>query len=335
MRKICGWALIIATFVIPQFALAAISAREIVEKTYAAEKKATLQGIKFVSVQAGRAPVSSKVRVYRSQGRSRMEFLTGPTAGTIIIESNNSIITISAKQKMPTACLQHKTGDYLSQLFKNYVPKLVGSQSIAGRNCYIIKLEPKFSGNPTSKIWVDKEKYIILRTDWYGLNGRLFSLSRYDSIDFSARPPDSLFTAPIKPESSAVCRSTMNINEVRKAVGFTPLKPKYLPKGYTFDGYYIQTSPCGISFAALKYANGLNTISVFESKCPCAGPGCMADNRGQKRRFGRGARCGPNGCILADRPHARMFQTRVGDITIAVVGDAPTSELVKIAESIK
>ncbi len=330
MRKIIICALIFTIFAIQKSALAAMSAREIVERAYASEKNATFQGVMLTSVLVNGKLVSAKVKVYRSRGKTRMEYLTGPAAGTVIIENNNSVTTIPAKETPQRTCLQYRASNYLDQLLENYTPKLAGSQSIASRNCYVIKLEPRFSGNPASKIWVDKGNYVILKIDRYASNGKLVSLSQYANIDFSAKPPDFLFRAPTNAGKLSARKS---LEDVHKEVGFTPLKPKYIPKGYSFEGYYTKAMPCGLSFVALKYVNGLNTISVFESKCPCRGASCIS--KGHGRRAGRCGGSAPGACMLADRPQARMFYSKVGDITIVVVGDAPTSELKKITESIK
>lgn len=76
MRKTIICALIFTIFAIPKSVLAAMSAREIVERAYASEKNATFQGVMLTSVLVNSKLVSAKVKVYRSHGKTRMEYLT-------------------------------------------------------------------------------------------------------------------------------------------------------------------------------------------------------------------------------------------------------------------
>ena len=57
------------------------------------------------------------------------------------------------------------------------------------------------------------------------------------------------------------------------AVGFKVVMPKYVPQGFELDAYRLYNCPCrcGHKSAYIRYTNGMDGISVFETP---AGTGC-------------------------------------------------------------
>ena len=312
----------------------------ILRKSYAAESQARYIGrlTTELACGAGRS-AKADVTIQRSGGMSRMEYVTGPSAGTVIIDDGRSMTRLDASSRTAYISETPDAPEQLDLLLSNYQPVLAGDAKIAGRQCYVVKLTPKCACNPSEKLWIDKVSSVALKTEKYGSDGKITSSTEYRSVDYSARPAASAFRVPSGWKTVKLAgASAVGLEAVRKAVGFTPKKPGYVPNGYRFDDYYVRGTPRCTLFAGLRYTNGMNTISVFERKGGCFGPGF-----GRGRGRGRGAQCGRGGCpwtgpgchLLVNNPQARIVHTTVGDLTVLVVGDIALTELQKMAGSFK
>lgn len=312
----------------------------ILRKSHAAENQARYIGRLTTELVRGAGPsAKADVAIQRSGRLSRMQYLTGPSAGSVIIDDGRSMTRLDASSRTAYISETPDAPEQLDLLLSNYQPVLAGNAKIAGRECYLIKITPKCACNPSEKLWIDKGSSVALKTEKYGSDGRITSSTEYRSIDYSARPGASAFRVPSGWKIVKIAgASAVGLDAVRRAVGFTPKRPGYVPKGYKFDDYYVRGAPSCASFAGLRYTNGLNTISVFERKGGCFGRGF-----GCGRGRGRGARCGAGGCaptgpgccLLVNQPQARIVHTTVGDLTVLVVGDIALTELQKIAGSFK
>ncbi|NOZ75222.1 MAG: outer membrane lipoprotein-sorting protein [FCB group bacterium] len=62
-----------------------------------------------------------------------------------------------------------------SRLSDRYSPELIGSEMVHGRDCWILNLTGKENDLPYAarKIWVDKERWIVLKENRYAKSGRL------------------------------------------------------------------------------------------------------------------------------------------------------------------
>ena len=111
-----------------------------------------------------------------------------------------------------------------------YTPEIVGSVTVGGRNCWVLKLTAKKEGvaYPSRKIWLDKERDLPLRETRYASSGKLLKETRIqevfkvegrwypkrmtfkdmlssgkgtefivDSIEFDAKIPDYIFTKAV------------------------------------------------------------------------------------------------------------------------------------------
>lgn len=336
MKKYLKFAIIICAFLLTQAAswAAQPSAVDLLKKSYAAESRATLSGRLRTTLYLGRLSPSAEVDVSRTGRRSRMDYLAGPSSGLTIIDDGVSLIRLNASTRTASRMATPEAPEHLGLLLANYRPLLTGGGKIAGRTCYVLRLEPKYGGNPSKKLWLDKASLIALKTERYNSDGKLAMSTEYTAVDFSARPSPSLFAIPRGWKSVRLADELggESPEAVRKAVGFTPIRPLYIPEGYSFDGYRVCNMCRARCTAGLRYTNGLNTISVFEREGECPRQG----RRGRGWRGGRtDTRGGAGACIPIENPHARMLRTTAGGLTITLVGDIAETELQKMAESLK
>ena len=94
----------------------------------------------------------------------------------------------------------------------------------------------------------------------------------------------------------------------------TLVEPRYIPEGYSREGYYVYHCPgCGLKSAITRYVNGLDSLTVVQAPESC---GQHADVNAQD--FGLGK------AVFAPR----------GKNSFWVLGDLPERDLKRVLDSI-
>ncbi len=72
-----------------------------------------------------------------------------------------------------------------SRLQNSYKATIIGEEAILGRPCWIVQLEAIKSdvAYHKRKIWVDKERYLVLRGERYAKSGKLLKTTTVDKIE--------------------------------------------------------------------------------------------------------------------------------------------------------
>lgn len=312
-------------------AVAEMSATEILKKSYYADARASYSGRMRTTVYTASGGTSADVLINRNGAKTRMEYLSGASAGTVLLDDGKSVTQLDSRARTAYVSGTPEAPERLDLLLANYTAVLVGKDSIAGRNCYTIAVRPKASGNPSKRLWVDRGTFLALKTERFSFDGRRTMSSEYTNIDYSKRPDPSIFSIPEGWKTVRLGASgDSSLESVRSAVGFTPRKPSHVPPGYGFGGYYLRENPRGMRFAGLRYTNGMNTVSIFERKGQCGNGWGFGRGRGR----GQGApRRGCASCMLDQGDHAQIACSYTGGLTIVVVGDLSADELGRIVNS--
>lgn len=281
-----------------------------------------------VSYCASRISTQSIVRHKNSV--ERIEYISGPARGTIIVARNGETSTYKPDSgQLIVALGSGKDLTDLDLLIRNYHVSLSGRDTVAGRTADIVELIPRYSGNPSKKLWIDREKGIILRSEDRTASGKIRSTMEFTSIDFLGSISDAAFEHPANAESTLVKLAgerKLSRAELGKSVGISVTSPTYLPRGYILDSMrtYSCGCDCGHKAAHLRYTNGLNSISVFETPADgsCNHKGCRIH-------------CSPSGrCEVRDVCQARIATTRSNGRSIIVVADLSEKEITKLVRSI-
>jgi outer membrane lipoprotein-sorting protein len=297
-------ALLWLTLVKPSLALNPL---DIVKRSQVADLNVSYRGFKYADISVGKQIIRAQFKiVHRKPDHTRIDYHSpSELAGIITIERG-----ADDWRYIPSQQRWHHNKWYLSpenvQLaLKNYKIINAGKEKIVGRSAYVIKLMPKKPGNPSQTIWIDDTYYLVLKSELRNSSGIAVSTSVFKSITFEPKDiTDAAFMIPtdVKPPNNPV-----------PDLGFKVVKPKYIPKGYSF----VQTStvPIGKLYAAhLMYTNGINTISIFERKRDPKGGGDWKSGLGDV---------------------AKVVRFDYGQITFTIIGDIDKRELQKIANSLK
>lgn len=308
---------------------------DLVRNAYSAEKNAVYTGTLSNTVYIGGKAERSSVTIYRLRAKSRMEYSSGPMLGSVVIDNGSSVCRLDKSSQTVHVAVPPPSPDNVKLLLSNYNAVSLGTESLAGRKANVIRLEPRTSGNPKAKLWIDTVSGVVLQNERYLHNGKLATRSVFTSIKFTSTLPSSLFSLPKhwKTVRTDTDTSSVTASRLRSEVGFDPLKPSYLPRGYAFDGHFKRYTGSGKPAAVLKYTDGLNSITVFQR---LSGIGTGGRGRGLGRRWrsgGPGPTTGRGRCILRSDMQAEIAEIEVRGIMITVTADIDPKQLKQIAES--
>ena len=288
----------------------------------------------------GAGPASSQVIVSRKPGAGRWEYQSPALRGLVVIEKAGNVIRLDPTRKVATVERAHAGPAALDLLLKNHEVTAEKAEDVAGRTADVLAVRHRQTGRLAKKVWVDRERALIVRSESYDSDGKLASLTVHDSIEWNPKLDDSLFEVPAgwqRVGTDDDRERHWQRDALSKEVGFEVREPSHVPAGYTLDGLHLFRCRRGLASAHLRYVDGLNSVSVFEQigGCPRAGgPGGPGGGKGRGwgRGRGGGGRCG---CELVCGRQGEMLVKHSDGMTFILVGDLPKDELQKIADSIR
>ncbi|MEN6520655.1 MAG: MucB/RseB C-terminal domain-containing protein [Armatimonadota bacterium] len=281
---------------------------DLLKKSEAAEQNISYRGLKFADITVGRRTIRAHFKiVHQKPNCTRTEyFQPSELAGIIVVEKNADYWRFLPSQ----GHWQHNKWELAPQrinlALKNYKVTKAGQDVVAGRQAYVLRLTPRKRGNPSETVWIDTVYHLVLKNELKNSSGTTISVSAFRQITFE---PGNITAAAFM-----VPRNIKAQNNPVPDLGFTVVKPKYMPKGYSF----VQTTsvPVGndVYAAHLMYTNGINTISIFERKAGGKNSGNWNSGLGNV---------------------ANMVRFNHGRVIFTIIGDIAKQELQRIADSLK
>ncbi|HET7266168.1 MAG TPA: polysaccharide deacetylase family protein [bacterium] len=301
-----------------------------------APRRVSYSGTKTVTVWA-QTVRASEVRIYhQAPDRTRLDYLAAGDQPERIVVINGGrqtefvpgrgrYIEGQAPQTDEDALIRQ----FLPQLAANYDVRFAGAERVAGRPARIVDIQGRLPGRPRFTLWLDVETRLILRLESYGPAGALRETSAFLSVQlnpvlsaglFIVSPPAGAHvqTRP----SQAAPRAGLTIEEISRRVGFIPQLPAYLPPGYQFIRSNVATIQ-GTPTATFVFSDGVATIRLFESR------GAQMGGAG-----GQPVRIGPFEGTVQARGLATVVHWNANGISMTLVGDVASVELVRVGRSV-
>jgi hypothetical protein len=258
-------------------------------------------------------------------GRTRLEFV--PTDGgpaRVVVENGSHRWFFSPRRRAWRPVSWRAPEPRLDLLLRNYRVRPGSIATVAGRRALMVRVEPRFPGNPHKQAWLDIATGITLRADLYDSSGRLVSRSEFLKFDPERSLPASLFQVPDGTPQTAdagpdrrtperLQRARLNPGTPEARLSFDPALPHYLPPGYVLTRL-TRTRAEGTEVAWALFTDGLNTVSLVQWR----GPREPRDG-GRERFWGPGDR----------------LRWNIGPINAMLAGDLAAAELKRIAGSIR
>ncbi|HIE51102.1 MAG TPA: hypothetical protein EYP85_05030 [Armatimonadetes bacterium] len=282
--------------------------------------------------------IVSRVRVYyQGPQRERMEYLSGELAGAVWGRNERHFWRYDPVLKRVIVSpwpSEEKRPQRWALLRANYSVSLLPPpvEPIAGRPVLALTLKPHHSANPWKRLWLDREKHVILKQELRDAQGTLLTQMQFQEINFDPPLEENLFALPHTKQITTVRVQPprrLSPSQLGRLVGFKVVEPPYLPPGYVLEGYYAYHCPCGCQMisAQLQYTDGLNTLSIFETDRKHAGcflpQGCPTVEGSEKTP-----------CLLADYGCAKTASVLTTQPLIVVVGNLAEEELTRIAREL-
>src|SRR5215472_1175563 len=207
-----------------------------------APRRISYEGIKSITVWGGQVE-ASQVQIYHAApDMTRLEYLpAGNQPKRIVVIKGRTLMEYSPARReiierpAPEADEERLTRDVLPRILSSYNVSFGGVESVAGRTARIINVEGKVAGRPSLRIWIDRERRLILRFERYKPDGTLAESSAFLSVQYDPTFTADLFTVPA-PQGTQVQQQgrprNLSLDEIARRVGFTPQVPSRLPSGF-------------------------------------------------------------------------------------------------------
>jgi outer membrane lipoprotein-sorting protein len=242
--------------------------------------------------------------------------------------------------------------DYINaigQFLNSTKVTLLGTEIIDGRTTYLLETTPKET-NETSqpisqligrtKIWVDKETWMALRSEIYDKAGNRTMKIEIRDLKANSEIPDSEFKFKI-PKGAKIVEpkeikppAKSSLEEAGKKVSFKILTPEYLPEGYTFDNALVYNNsrfpPKDQIFESvgLTYTNKEASIDLTETAYENQSSDTEVTNDGEDIKIN-----GIEGKYVS-KDNLNVMTWKLGNVDLSLCASLEKDEMLKIAESI-
>jgi peptidoglycan/xylan/chitin deacetylase (PgdA/CDA1 family)/negative regulator of sigma E activity len=296
-----------------------------------APRRVSYEGIKSITVWGGQVE-ASQVQIYHAApDMTRLEYFpAGAQPKRIVVIKGRILMEYSParheiiERPAPEADEERLTRDVLPRILSSYNVSFGGMESVAGRPVRVINVEGKMAGRPSLRIWIDRERRLILRFERYKPDGTLQESSTFLSIQYDPTFTADLFTVPA-PQGTQVQQQgrprNLSLEEIARRVGFTPQVPSRVPSGFQLTRAVVRQVQ-GQPTAVFVYSDGVSSLTLFESRGAKAGP------------RGRAVRIGPVEGVITSRGALTVVHWNARGISYTLVGDLPQDDLVQVASSV-
>ena len=307
-------------------------ALRLLEKAAAAPMKQDYTAQATTFIRYGSDTVQTEAVVYNArEGRTRIEYRLGRLAGVIAGNDGKTAWSWDPRRSRLTAeSCEKKTSEALGgdpnadpslkMLRETCRASLIRHTTVAGRPTAEILLQPRGAG-ASRRLWIDRETGVILRSEERNAENDLTAGTTFHSIDYGKTASADGFL-PIPPSGKPVrwmpgddfADRTLDPQAVQREIGVPVMEPRYVPAGFTREGYYVYRCPdCEVKTAVTRYVNGLNSLTIVQAPEEC-------EQHTDKRPldFGLG----------------KATPAKRGDSYFWVLGELSASELRRVSSSI-
>jgi outer membrane lipoprotein-sorting protein len=205
--------------------------------------------------------------------KSRVEYIEpAELVGTVLVTNGSTMWTYDPAKNLVTKMVlpedMPSEMDY-TQIVKGILDEndisLEGMEDVGGRSTYVIEATPKDESDrkfiSKTRVWVDRENWMLLGTEMYDVDDNLMVKVEYRNITFNTGVLDSEFIFEV-PEGARVVEESfedrmpekMTLEEARANTTFDLKTPAYLPEGYEFDHAIVIGGDQEV--VSLQYTNG-------------------------------------------------------------------------------
>lgn len=332
-----------------------MSADEIASK--AQEKNDAVESIRAnfsTEISGPNGPTEFEVSVWREGNKSRMEYLGPPEKrGDVVVrdggrisrydESENSLRVVEALGRTDPST---DFDSFVKNMVERYSFSLQGTEEVAGRECYVLKLRPKEEAGKAAevsgeqRVWVDKEYWKPLKIISISSLGNrtVESKTVFTYVEYNVEIPESKFELEV-PENTTVEEQSFRAPKTfespgaaSKEAGFEVVTPETPPEGYSLEGVrvvYFRQEPTAI----LTYRNESEVLTISETRAnrsiaPDLNGSKVGDLEEEKVELENG-----EATYRSTGPYY-ILAWSCGDLTLTIGGGTGKEEMMEIANSV-
>jgi outer membrane lipoprotein-sorting protein len=308
-----------------------IDAVAALRQAYASDRNLTYEGSVTTTVFCGGKERQTQSFVRHKGSAERIDYPSSPVRGAVVVNTEHETRAYRPDMKQVAisyASKERQDTSGLDLIIKSYSISGKEDGEVAGRAVNLITMEPKHYSGPVKRLWIDRKTGVILKSEDICTSGRLRSSMEFSRISYSAKVADEVFANPVKVDASWTTdrgEPEMARADVEKVLGVPLATPRHLPGGFVLDSIRLYTCKCcgGHKAAHLRYTDGLNSVSIFET------PSDSSCRSGRCR-----VHCAKSGsCEVTDASLAHVATVSSGKLSIVVVADLTEEDLTKIAKS--
>lgn len=259
MKSRLAWmGAVLAATVVAAAPASAKDIHELLRKSFSADRRWTYQGTKVLTRRMEGEVGTTTAKVYHQYpDRTLVVGVEGPQRNARILQVGRQHYTKVAYGSYQRTPLPLPV-DSSDLLMENYRIRQGRSEKIAGRQCVVVGLYPRFPGNPHKLVWLDIQRAFPLKTQIWSADGELTEESMFLTIQYNPRLNSGMFALPPTARRSEWA-------EVRPDFEILSVPQNSLPPGYRLVETSTRQVPNGGIVSFQRFCDGLNTLSVIES----------------------------------------------------------------------
>ncbi|HAM36316.1 MAG TPA: hypothetical protein DEB40_05630 [Elusimicrobia bacterium] len=306
------------------------------------------------SLDAPDAPYSAELEVERREGphgdarRLRMktrfsppgsyrrEFLdaSGKAVRLLVQDGKTEWIYDPAKRKAwqgePCDPLYKRFGpdEEVDRLDENYDVAISTGGRVAGRPVWLLELRSRRGSALARRLWVDRENFLVLRSEAYRSDGSLAEALRVTKLGLGKAQDSGLFRFS-PPAGTVVVRREepdyLALDEA-KSSGVEPRLPSWLPSGFVFESLDVMRRGRG-HVIHYRFSDGVQVVSLFQ--CPPRVRLGLGKRRHERVKLATGKG------TLARAAEGNVLSWSAAGWRFILVGSLAEKTLERMAESVK
>lgn len=148
----------------------------------------------------------------------------------------------------------------------NYNVTSTADETVAGRECRVVSVQPKSAGRPGLKLWVDAATGVRLKSERLDAEGRVIARTTFREFAGKAGfPAHGPFEPPVSVGNDAVrVPVDFQAERDRSRLGFVPFAPAQLPAGFAPRRSVLLSPATGLPALRTTYSDGLAVFEVYQ-----------------------------------------------------------------------
>lgn len=296
------------------------TSQQLINRMSDATRKLSYNG-EFVFTRGGQMDVMRMLHKTDDKGEhEKIVSLTGPAREII---RKNQTVTCIFPDTQAVMIEQSRAQGFPANLPERIVTvdeyydySTAGTDRIAGRDTWVVRVEPKDNFRYGYQLWIDKDTYLLLKSELRDESGVPLEVTMFTTLIMDGALGDEMFAPSIVGDDYTRYEYTEVEGKQEAASTSNPSQwlVNWIPSGFNLSNYNEKsTSVSGDYLEHLIYSDGVSMVSIFIEKLGSEASGGMgAQKIGGVNFYGRTA----------------------GDYQITAVGEVPPGTVKRMVESV-